>query len=120
MSLAIAVVIVLGTWSLFAQSTHLLFDGVPASVDLLAVRQLLLSLPGVAEVHDLHVWAMGTTDIALTAHLVLRDPSSDTSTVLHEAEHELHEHFEIRHVTLQLESPAYAQVCALRAGVGCH
>jgi cobalt-zinc-cadmium efflux system protein len=120
MSLAIAVVIVLGTWSLFTQSTHLLFDGVPASVDLLAVRQLLLSLPGVAEVHDLHVWAMGTSDIALTAHLVLRDPSSDTNAVLHEAEHELHEHFEIRHVTLQLESPAYAQVCALRAGVGCH
>ena len=120
MSLAIAVVIVLGTWSLFTQSTHLLFDGVPASIDLLAVRQLLQGLPGVAEVHDLHVWAMGTTDIALTAHLVLRDPSADTCALLHEAEHELHEHFEIRHVTLQLETPAYAQVCALRAGVGCH
>jgi cobalt-zinc-cadmium efflux system protein len=118
MSLIIAVVIVLGTWSLFRQSLHLLFDGVPAGVDLSAVRQLLQGLPEVADVHDLHVWAMGTSDTALTAHLVLAHQSADTNAVLHEAEHELHEHFEIRHVTLQLESPVYAQVCALRSG--CH
>jgi cobalt-zinc-cadmium efflux system protein len=119
MSLAIAVIIVVGTWSIFKQSLHLLFDGVPDGVDLLAVRQLLLGLPGVADVHDLHVWAMGTTHTALTAHLVLGEQGADPGTVLHEAEHELHEHFDIRHVTLQLESPAYAQQCGLRAGVGC-
>jgi cobalt-zinc-cadmium efflux system protein len=119
MSLAIAVVIVLGTWSLFRQSLHLLFDGVPESVDLAAVHKLLLSLPGVSEVHDLHVWAMGTSEIALTAHVVLKDQVADVNTVLHEAEHELHEHFEIRHVTLQIEPPAYAQMCGLRAGNGC-
>ena len=119
MSLAIAVVIVLGTWSLFKQSLHLLFDGVPEGIDMAAVRALLLKLPGVAEVHDLHVWAMGTSEVALTAHLVLKDQGTDTSAVLQEAEHELHEHFEIRHVTLQLELPAYAQLCRLRAGNGC-
>jgi cobalt-zinc-cadmium efflux system protein len=119
MSLAIAVVIVVGTWSLFRQSLHLLFDGVPESVDLAAVRQLLLGLPGVSEVHDLHVWAMGTSQIALTAHLVLNDQGADVGAMLHEAEHELHEHFEIRHVTLQLEPPAYARLCVLRAGTGC-
>ncbi len=119
MSLAIAVVIVLGTWGLFKQSLHLMFDGVPADVDLAAVRTLLLSLPGVGEVHDLHVWAMGTSETALTAHVVLNDQGTDASAVLHEAEHELHEHFEIHHVTLQLESPAYAELCALRAGSGC-
>ena len=70
-SLVIAAVIVVGTWSLFRQSLHLLFDGVPDSVDLLAVQALLEALPGVARVHDLHVWAMGTSQIALTAHLVM-------------------------------------------------
>ena len=119
MSLAIAVVIVVGTWGLFKQSLHLLFDGVPADVDLAAVRAVLLALPGVTAVHDLHVWAMGTSQTALTAHLVLGDPACDTSAVLHAGEHELHEHFEIRHVTLQLESPDYAQQCALRTGSGC-
>ena len=119
MSLAIAVVIVLGTWSLFRQSLHLLFDGVPEGVDLAAVRQLLLGLPGVAEVHDLHVWAMGTSQTALTAHLVLTDQADDVGGVLHQAERELHEHFEIRHVTLQVEPAAYARLCALRGNTGC-
>ncbi|HEY8906157.1 MAG TPA: cation diffusion facilitator family transporter [Rhodoferax sp.] len=119
MSLAIAVVIVLGTWSLLRQSVHLLFDGVPDSVDLAAVRRLLLALPGVADVHDLHVWAMGTSDIALTAHLVLTQQVTDMNALLHEAEHELHEHFEIRHATLQLESSNYALQCAQRSGAFC-
>jgi cobalt-zinc-cadmium efflux system protein len=114
-SLLIAAVIVWGTWGLFTQSLHLLFDGVPDSVDPAAVRKLLLDLPGVADVHDLHVWAMGTSHIALTAHLVT--DTADTGALLHEAEEELH--FEIRHVTLQLETLAYAQSCALRPGLGC-
>lgn len=114
MSLLIAVVIVLGTWSLFRQSLHLLFDGVPEGIDLVAVRQLLLALPGVTDVHDLHVWAMGTSHVALTAHLVLEAQCEDASAVLREADHELQEHFQIRHVTLQLESPAYAGLCVLR------
>jgi cobalt-zinc-cadmium efflux system protein len=119
MSLVIAVVIVLGTWNLFKQSLHMLFDGVPEGIDLVAVRALLMALPGVADVHDLHVWAMGTSETALTAHVVLKDQGTDTSAVLQAAEHELHEHFEIRHVTLQLELPAYAQLCGLRTGAGC-
>ncbi len=119
-SLTIAAVILWSTWDLFKQSLHLLFDGVPQSVDTLAVRQLLLGLPGVQAVHDLHVWAMSTSDIALTAHLDLATQSVDTSAVLHAAEHQLHEHFEIRHITLQLESPTYAGQCSLRAGAGCN
>lgn len=116
-SLLIAAVILWGTWDLFKQSLHLLFDGVPDRVDTLAVRKLLLDLPGVTEVHDLHVWAMGTSQIALTAHLVT--DVTDTASLLHEAEEELHEHFEIRHVTLQLETPAYSHICSLRPGLGC-
>jgi cobalt-zinc-cadmium efflux system protein len=116
-SLLIAAVILWGTWGLFKQSLHMLFDGVPDSVNPDAVRKLLRGLPGVAEVHDLHVWAMGTSQIALTAHLVT--DTTDTGALLHEAEDALHEHFEIRHVTLQLETPAYALICGLRPGMGC-
>ena len=116
-SLLIAAVILWSTWDLFQQSLHLLFDGVPASVDMDAVRTLLADLPGVLGVHDLHVWAMGTSQIALTAHLVT--DATDTGALLHEAEEELHEHFEIRHVTLQLESPDFAQICTLRPGSVC-
>ena len=119
MSLIIAAVIVVGTWDLFNRSLHLLFDGVPDDIDLAAVRQMLLGLPGVGDVHDLHVWAMGTSQNALTAHLVLRDAGVDLNAVLHQAEHALHQHFEIRHVTLQLEPPAYAAQCTLRDAAGC-
>lgn len=119
MSIAIAIIIVAGTWGLFKQSLHLLFDGVPEGVDMVAVRGVLLALPGVAGVHDLHVWAMGSAQTALTAHLVLSGEGVDTGGVLLDAEHALHTHFEIRHVTLQLESTIFAQQCALRAGAGC-
>jgi len=120
MSLIIALVIVLSTVSLFRQSLHLMFDGVPNGIDVGAVRKCLQALPGVADVHDLHVWAMGTTHVALTAHLVLADAGADTSYILHEAEDELREHFAIGHVTLQLEPPSFAAECALRHGVGCN
>ena len=117
---AITAIIVIGTVNLFRQSLHLLFDGVPEGIDLAAVRGLPLGLPGVKDVHDLHVWAMGTAQIALTAHLVIDETSPDTSALPHQAEEDLHEHFEIRHVTLQLEAPAYAQMCALRTEGGCN
>ncbi|WP_370653984.1 cation diffusion facilitator family transporter [Rhodoferax sp.] len=64
-SLLIAAVILWGTWGLFKQSLHMLFDGVPDSVDPDAVHKPLQGLPDVTEVHDLHVWAMGTSQIAL-------------------------------------------------------
>ncbi|HEY6611716.1 MAG TPA: cation diffusion facilitator family transporter [Pseudomonas sp.] len=101
-SLAIAVVIVLGTWSLFRQSLHLLFDGVPEHVDLPAVRQYLLEQPGVCDVHDLHVWAMSTSEVALTAHMTM-NPLPEDDRFLQSVAHELHEHFGISHATLQLE-----------------
>lgn len=109
-SLAIAAVIVLGTWSLFRQSLHLLFDGVPDSVDLTAVRAMLQALPGVSRVHDLHVWAMGTTEIAMTAHLVMPDGHPDDAFYVHATE-ELHHHFDIDHVTLQVVRVAFTEPC---------
>jgi cobalt-zinc-cadmium efflux system protein len=113
MSLVIALVIVLGTWGLFRQSLHLLFDGVPAEIELAAVGKELLGLPGVTDLHDLHVWAMGTSQVALTAHLVVEDVV-DQAALLHAAEHAMEARFQIRHVTLQLESSSYALHCPLQ------
>jgi cobalt-zinc-cadmium efflux system protein len=111
MSLIIAAVIVIGTWSLFRQSLHLLFDGVPDHIDLLLVRRCLQELPGVLTVHDLHVWAMATSETALTAHLAIDYQEYDNDELLHRATEILHERFEIRHVTLQLETHTYATSC---------
>lgn len=113
MSLLIAAIIVVGTWSLFHQSLHMMFDGVPLNIDLNKVRDCLMELPGVVGVHDLHVWAMSTSQVALTAHLVVADTGIDTSGLLAKAQEELDEHFEIEHVTLQIESQDYARHCSL-------
>ena len=110
-SLVIAAVIVAGTLGLFRQSVHLLFDGVPDSIDLVAVRQFLESLPGVDRVAGLHVWAMGTSDIALTAHLVM--PAGLANDAFFErATKELHDRFEITHVTLQPVGVAFTVPCS--------
>jgi cobalt-zinc-cadmium efflux system protein len=109
-SLLIAAVIVFGTWSLFQQSLHLLFDGVPKGVDLHAVESLLESLPGVARVHDLHIWAMGTSDIAMTAHLVMPEGRADDAFLKHATE-QLHDRFAIEHVTLQVMRVPFTTSC---------
>ena len=109
-SLVIAVVILLGTWGLLHQSLHLSMDGVPASVELDAVKSYLSALPEVSEVHDLHVWAMSTSEIALTVHLVVRDehPKGD---FLNRVAEKLHDNFAIEHSTIQIETAD--QICAL-------
>jgi cobalt-zinc-cadmium efflux system protein len=104
MSLIIAAVIVAGTWSLFKESLHLLFDGVPEGIDLREVRAALLALPGVRDLHELHVWGMASSQSALTAHLVLEAQHQDRDALLVAATHVLQGRFKIGHVTLQLES----------------
>ena len=110
-SLGIAAVIVVGTWSLFKQSLHLLFDGVPDGVDLGAVQALLEALPGVDRLHDLHVWAMGTSEIAMTAHLVMPEGQADDA-FLQDATRQLHDGFDIEHVTLQVVRVPFTKPCA--------
>jgi cobalt-zinc-cadmium efflux system protein len=109
-SLLIAVVIVVGTWNLFRQSLHLLFDGVPEQVDFHAVRACLLALPGVVRVHDLHIWAMGSSRIALTAHLDMPAGPPDDNFYRNASEL-LHERFDIDHVTLQVMREPWRQHC---------
>ncbi len=101
-SMAIALVIIVGTWGLFRGSLHLLFDGVPESVALAEVDGLLRALPGVKGVHDLHVWAMSTTEIALTAHLVMPG-GHPGDAFLEKIAHDLHHRFHITHPTIQIE-----------------
>lgn len=125
-SLLITLAIIAATWSLLTTSLHLMVDGVPASIDLLAVRRCLEALPGVAGVHDLHVWALASSENALTAHLVRapaaddrRDISSNAdSSLLSQARASLREHFGIAHSTLQVESTDEAQHCPQREACG--
>jgi cobalt-zinc-cadmium efflux system protein len=77
MSLLIAGVIIIGTWGLLKQSLHLSLDGVPESVELDKVRHYLLSLPLVTAAHDLHIWALSSTEIALTVQLIMPTPPSN-------------------------------------------
>jgi cobalt-zinc-cadmium efflux system protein len=102
MSILIGIVIVWGTWSLLCESLNLVMDAVPAGIDPGAVEAYLAGLEGVQAVHDLHIWGMSTTEVALTAHLVMPQPPADDQ-FLHEVCHELHEHFEIGHATIQIE-----------------
>ncbi len=109
-SLVIAAVIVIGTWGLFRQSLHLMVDGVPAHLNLVEVRECLQGLPGVAQVHDLHVWAMGTSEVALTAHLVMPGGPADDA-FLRDAAAALRERFGIVHATLQTARQPLMSAC---------
>lgn len=110
-SLVVAGVILAGTWPLFRQSLHLLFDGVPEHLDLAEVEASLRALPGVDRVHDLHVWAMGSAQVALTAHLVMPDgPPGDA--FLEAATGMLDERFGIGHATLQVVRSPFTRPCS--------
>jgi len=103
LSLIIAAVIVIGTWGLLRDSVDLALDAAPKGVDVEAVRAWLAARPGVTEVHDLHIWAMSTTETALTVHLVRPAPGDDADAFLHATCEGLSHRFKIGHATLQVE-----------------
>lgn len=111
-SLAIAGVILVGTWGLLRDSVNLSLDAVPEDIDPHEVETYLTGQPGVTEVHDLHIWGMSTTETALTCHLVMPGghPGDATLTRLG---HELEERFGIHHATIQIELGDSDEVCAL-------
>jgi cobalt-zinc-cadmium efflux system protein len=113
-SLVIVLVIVYGTWSLLRESLRLVMAAVPDSVDAEAIGRFLADQPGVSGVHDLHIWAMSTTETALTAHLVMPggypgDGAIDAIVA------QLHHDFSIGHCTLQVEEGTSQHRCALVA-----
>jgi cobalt-zinc-cadmium efflux system protein len=101
-SIAIAVVVLIATWGLTRDALNLALDAVPAGIDRHAVEAYLAGLAGVTEVHDLHIWAMSTTETALTAHLVRPNAGLDDD-LLTGASHDLAQRFGICHVTIQVE-----------------
>ncbi|HUZ63312.1 MAG TPA: cation diffusion facilitator family transporter [Acetobacteraceae bacterium] len=112
-SLAIAGVILAGTWSLLRDSVGLALDVVPPGVDAAAVRTFLESQPGVARLHDLHIWPMSTTETALTVHLVVPGAHPGDAFLAKMAE-ALRHRFRIGHATVQIEQGEGA-VCVLEA-----
>jgi cobalt-zinc-cadmium efflux system protein len=111
-SLGIALIIVVTTWGLLRESVDLAMDAVPTGVAEGEVLDYLAAVPGVEEVHDLHIWGLSTTETALTAHLVCSDDSGDRR--LHEVTAELRHRFGIGHATLQIETSGDAEMCRLR------
>ncbi len=141
-SLLIVAVIILGTWSLLRDSVNLAMDAVPGGIQLAKVEAALLALPGVCEVHDLHIWALSTTETALTAHLIQtcaieprviesgvidsgamesganHQGAGSSVSLIAQASAEVRTRFNIGHSTFQVETAESADACALRpAGV---
>lgn len=104
-SLVIVLVITVGTWSLLQDSFHLSMDAVPKNINFNEVKKFLESLEGVKEVHDLHIWAMSTTETALTAHFLMPGEQKN-DRFLGNVCSQLHEKFGIGHSTIQIEKDA--------------
>ncbi len=112
LSMLIAAVIVVGTWGLLRDSADLALDAAPRGIDVDEVRRWLAAQPGVEDVHDLHIWAMSTTETALTAHL-LRPDNGDNDAFLETVGEGLERRFNIIHSTVQVETEA-GRACRLR------
>ncbi len=113
-SLVISALITYGTWGLLRDSVNLALDAVPEGIDMDGVKEYLANLPTCADVHDLHVWGMSTTETALTAHVVMDKKVCDDA-LLAKTANELHQKFGIEHTTLQVEfgDPNYPCRCGL-------
>jgi cobalt-zinc-cadmium efflux system protein len=115
-SLVIVAVILAGTWRLLRDSLTLSLDGVPASVNSSAVMSFLTHQRGVTDVHDLHIWALSTTSVALTAHLVVPDRGAEDALLV-SLTPDLKRRFKIQHATLQIERDRCEHGCEDEATV---
>jgi cobalt-zinc-cadmium efflux system protein len=111
-SVAIVVVIVIGTWALLRESVQLVLAAVPANINAQKVTRFLEQQPGVSEVHDLHIWAISTTEAALTAHMVMPDGYPGDAAI-DDIVAQLQHDFKIGHCTLQVEEGTTDHGCTL-------
>jgi cobalt-zinc-cadmium efflux system protein len=104
-SIMIAIVIAFGTWSVLRDSFNLAADAVPAHIDPASIENYLRGVEGVCDVHDLHIWAMSTTHVVLTAHLVVPERLVEDD-LLFSISRVLHDRYGVEHTTLQVERGA--------------
>ncbi|MCF8338903.1 MAG: cation diffusion facilitator family transporter [Bacteroidales bacterium] len=109
MSFVIIGVILWGTWKLFTDSIDLALDAVPKNIDIEKVREFLLSKKEVEDIHDLHIWAMSTTKVALSVHLVI--PGKIDDEFISHVQDELYQQFGIGHATIQIENKKIEEEC---------
>lgn len=100
----ILAVILIGIWDLFSKSFKMAIDAVPHNIDLSKVKEYFSSVKGVRSFHDLHIWAMSTTESSLTVHIV-SDKAGDDNTLLKNISNDLNNLFQINHSTIQIEHP---------------
>ena len=91
------------TWTLLREAGHVLMQGVPSGIDPDEIRDAMQAQPGVATVHDLHIWALGSREPILTAHVLLSLDAGDPDAVRTAMSQMLRERFDIHHATLQVE-----------------
>ncbi len=101
-SIVIGLLILVSSWKLVRESVDVLLEAVPRHIDLAEVHRAIEEIPGVEEVHDLHVWTVTSGFLAMSGHAVVRDPAQ-YQRVLNEIHDRMHDRFGIRHVTVQLE-----------------
>jgi cobalt-zinc-cadmium efflux system protein len=105
LSLAIAALIAFGAWRIVRETVNLLMEGTPGEIDVAAVTKQITKTPKVVGVHDLHVWALSSEQLALSCHVVVDDISlADAEHVVRDLEHRLCDAFAIGHTTIQVES----------------
>jgi len=101
-SVIVALLILVGAWRLVRESVDVLLEAVPSHIDLNTVHDALRQIPGVDEVHDLHIWTVTSGYFAMSGHVIIRDPARHQQT-LHSVHDVMHERFGITHVTIQVE-----------------
>ena len=111
-SLAIVAVVLIGTWGLLRDSLNSAIDTVPKDIDISGIKNYLNGLESVTRIHDLHVWPMSTSEVALTVHLVVTDHAVDNDFLITVQNH-LHDHFDIEHCTIQVEQEDDETICML-------
>lgn len=104
LTLFVSVLLVAFTWRLTRQTLHILLEGTPVHLDAGDVERSIRAVPGVRDVHDLHVWTIASGSYSLTVHVVLGEPPKDDS-VLQAVHAALEAKFKLRHLTVQLEGP---------------
>lgn len=105
LSIGIAVLIALGAWRILRETTDILLEAVPKDINLSSLVRDMMRIPGIADVHDLHVWCITSGMSALSCHAQIDDlPPSQSTTILASLEHMLLEKYRIGHTTIQFES----------------